>query len=140
MPEPESQYLDARKVDAIVAGRLDEARDAIRAEVDGLLRAAATARAGAARPAAERARKLLYNVNEAAEQLGGISRRSLGNLTRSGELESVMVGGRRMIPDAALVAYVEKLRTVAATAVEVDAAVAARPGAGSGPARRRVRS
>ncbi|MBC9005080.1 helix-turn-helix domain-containing protein [Micromonospora aurantiaca] len=64
-------------------------------------------------PPSERRPKLLYNVGEAAEQLGGISTRTLYALIRSGELESVTIGSRRLVPDAALEEYVEKLRAKA---------------------------
>ncbi len=52
--------------------------------------------------------KLLLRVEEAAGALG-IGRTILYELIRSGELVSVRVGRRRLVPIAALRAYVETL-------------------------------
>jgi excisionase family DNA binding protein len=66
----------------------------------------------AARPASipiEAARpRLLHTVEEAADRLS-LSRSALYELTRSGEIASVKVGGRRRIPQGALDAYVAGL-------------------------------
>jgi len=59
--------------------------------------------------------KLLLRVAEASERTN-ISRTRLFELMGSGELESVLVGRRRLIPQAALVAFVDRLRAEAAAA------------------------
>lgn len=56
----------------------------------------------------------LVRVEEAMRQLGGISRWTLYNLIRSGELASVTIGRRRFIPAAAIRAYVAQLTEDAA--------------------------
>lgn len=54
---------------------------------------------------------LLVNLEQAAEVLGGISRSRLFELLASGEIESVKLGRRRLIPAAALAAFVAQLRS-----------------------------
>ena len=54
----------------------------------------------------ERARRLAYPVPEAAEQLG-ISVSSTWELISSGQLESVKIAGRRLVPHDVLVGFVE---------------------------------
>ena len=53
--------------------------------------------------------RLLYSKPEAAEQLS-ISERVLARLIKDGEVETVMVGRRRLVPAEALADYVERLR------------------------------
>ncbi len=53
--------------------------------------------------------KLLYDLKEAQEILS-IGRSLLLKLVYAGELESVKVGGRRLIPASALGDFVYKLR------------------------------
>lgn len=55
----------------------------------------------------------LYPLKEAAEQLGGITERMLWSLCMRGDIKSVKVGRRRMIPAAALDAYVSELEAAA---------------------------
>lgn len=50
---------------------------------------------------------LLVSVTEAAEMLG-ISRRMTASLLQSGELRSLAIGRRRMVPVAALHEYIER--------------------------------
>lgn len=52
----------------------------------------------------------LLTVEQAAEQLGGVSRSTLYQLLRSGELASVKIGRRRLIPAEAIADYVLDLR------------------------------
>jgi excisionase family DNA binding protein len=52
----------------------------------------------------------LLTVEQAAEQLGGVSRSTLYQLMRSGELASVKIGRRRLIPAEAIADYVLDLR------------------------------
>lgn len=56
----------------------------------------------------------LYPIPEAAEQLGGITERMLWTLVARGDIQSVKVGRRRMIPAAALDSYVTSLVEAAA--------------------------
>ncbi|MBA8795953.1 excisionase family DNA binding protein [Friedmanniella endophytica] len=51
---------------------------------------------------------ILYEVDEAAEALR-LSRSRIYELIRSGQLESVKAGRRRLVPVAALQAYVASL-------------------------------
>lgn len=53
--------------------------------------------------------RLLYSVPEVAQALGGITTRHVGNLIRSGQLRSVKLGRRRLVPAAALDEYVAQL-------------------------------
>jgi excisionase family DNA binding protein len=55
---------------------------------------------------------LLYRVDEAAEALR-ISRSSLYELIRSGQLSTVKVGRRRLVPVAALSDYISRLGDLA---------------------------
>ncbi|WP_372733574.1 helix-turn-helix domain-containing protein [Nocardioides sp.] len=52
--------------------------------------------------------RLLHDLDEAADLLS-ISRRVVDRLVRDGDLDSVKLGRRRLIPHDALQAYVEKL-------------------------------
>lgn len=58
--------------------------------------------------------RLLYPMPEAAQKLGGITERKLWSMVAAGEIDSVKVGRRRMIPDSALTEYVERLQAAAA--------------------------
>lgn len=58
--------------------------------------------------------KLLYAVNEAAEATG-IGRSKLYQLMADGQIESVKVGKRRLIPADALESFVAGLRQEVAT-------------------------
>lgn len=49
----------------------------------------------------------LLNVDQAREYLGGIGRSLLFELLRSGELRSVRIGRRRMIPASELARYID---------------------------------
>jgi excisionase family DNA binding protein len=57
--------------------------------------------------------KLLHEINEATELIG-LGRSKLYELLATGEIESVKVGKRRLIPHAALVEFVDRLRAHAA--------------------------
>ena len=48
----------------------------------------------------------LYSIDEAREQLGHISRNTIYDLLRNGELASVQIGRRRFVSAAALEAFV----------------------------------
>lgn len=52
----------------------------------------------------------LLTIEQAAEELGGVSRSTLYQLFRSGELASVKIGSRRLIPAEAITDYVQTLR------------------------------
>jgi len=53
--------------------------------------------------------RLLYSIIDAAEQLS-IGRAKVEDLVRTGEIESIKLGRRRLIPAEALTDYVERLR------------------------------
>jgi excisionase family DNA binding protein len=57
---------------------------------------------------------LLHPVDDAMRVLGGISRTTLWQLTKSGELQSVKIGSRVFITDASVRDYVERLSTTKA--------------------------
>lgn len=54
----------------------------------------------------------LHAIPEAAEQLS-ISARVLDRLIADGKIETVKIGRRRLVPDDALDAYIQKLRATA---------------------------
>lgn len=54
-------------------------------------------------------RRLLYSIADAAVQLS-VSERTADRLIRDGEIESVKIGRRRLIPHDALENYVQRLR------------------------------
>jgi hypothetical protein len=47
-------------------------------------------------------RRRAWKVDEARQLLGGISRKSIYDLIKSGELRTVMIAGRRLVPDDAI--------------------------------------
>jgi excisionase family DNA binding protein len=57
----------------------------------------------------EAAPRLLHSVDHAAELLD-VSKSTMKTLLREGELASVMVRGRRLVPHEALVEFVARLR------------------------------
>jgi len=59
---------------------------------------------------ASAASRLLYSVEEAADLLG-IGRTYMFHLLRTGEIDSLKIGKRRMIPSDALDDYIEHLRS-----------------------------
>jgi excisionase family DNA binding protein len=75
---------------------------------------------GQAEGPAAAAGKLLYSVDEAAELLG-IGRTYTFRLVAAGEIDSLKIGKRRMIPGDALERYIERLRSQ-------SAAIASSPG------------
>jgi excisionase family DNA binding protein len=60
-----------------------------------------------------RASRDLYTIEEARAQLGGISRNTLYDLLRNGELASIQIGRRRFISAAALDAFIATSTTTA---------------------------
>lgn len=54
-------------------------------------------------------RRLLYSIPDAADQLS-VSSRVLERLIADGEVETVKIGRRRLVPNDALLAYVARLR------------------------------
>ena len=52
---------------------------------------------------------LLYDIPAAAEQLS-VSARVLERLIKDGEVDTVKIGRRRLVPAEALADYVERLR------------------------------
>lgn len=53
--------------------------------------------------------RILYDIPQAAEQLS-ISARVLQRLIREGEVATVLLGRRRLVPRDALTEYVERLQ------------------------------
>jgi excisionase family DNA binding protein len=53
--------------------------------------------------------RLLYSKPDAAEQLS-ISERVLDRLLRDGEIASVLIGRRRLVPADALVDYIDRIK------------------------------
>lgn len=51
-----------------------------------------------------------YNVPEVAVLLGGVTERYVWTLLSTGELESVKIGARRLIPAEAIDAFIARLR------------------------------
>jgi excisionase family DNA binding protein len=60
----------------------------------------------------EESARLLYSIEAAAEQLS-IGRSTLEELIRDGVVETVRIRRRRLVPDAALDDYIERLRKTA---------------------------
>lgn len=58
----------------------------------------------------------LNAIPDACEKLGGISRRKLYDLMDAGHLRSVKIGARRLVSDAAIAEYVERLDSAAGAA------------------------
>lgn len=52
----------------------------------------------------------LNNIEQASEKLGGLGRTRLFELLRTGELRSVKIGRRRMIPDSSIAQYIDGLK------------------------------
>jgi excisionase family DNA binding protein len=61
--------------------------------------------------------QLLHSASEAAVRLG-IGRSRFYELLASGEVESIRIGGRRLVPADALLAYVARLRAEQSSARE----------------------
>jgi excisionase family DNA binding protein len=57
----------------------------------------------------------LHNINSAQNRLG-VGRSKVFQLIASGELRSVQIGNRRLIPEAAIVDFINKLDAEAASA------------------------
>lgn len=53
----------------------------------------------------------LYSIDEARERLGGISRNSLYQILRTGQLASVVIGGRRFVSAAAIAQFIARSTT-----------------------------
>jgi excisionase family DNA binding protein len=61
----------------------------------------------------------LHSIDEAREQLGGISRNTIYDLLRNGELASVQIGRRRFISAAALEAFIATSTTTTSPSLGV---------------------
>lgn len=55
----------------------------------------------------------LNNIEQTGEKLGGLGRTRVFDLIRTGQLASVKIGRRRMVPDSAIEHYVDGLKTSA---------------------------
>jgi len=49
-----------------------------------------------------------YSVEEARQKLGGIARQTIYNLIQAGELDSITIGTRRLIPATAIAKFIER--------------------------------
>jgi excisionase family DNA binding protein len=49
-----------------------------------------------------------YTVEEARQRLGGIARQTVYNLINAGELNSIQIGTRRLIPAEAIKQFVQR--------------------------------
>lgn len=58
--------------------------------------------------------RLLYSVPEVAHALGGITTRHVGTLIRAGDLRSVKIGRRRLVPVEAIREYIAELENASA--------------------------
>ncbi|MEO7018335.1 MAG: helix-turn-helix domain-containing protein [Leifsonia sp.] len=58
---------------------------------------------------AEPASRLLYRIEEAQEQLGGIGRTKIYELMNTGQLKTVKIGRRTFVAQSALAEYVSRL-------------------------------
>ncbi|MCA9241420.1 MAG: helix-turn-helix domain-containing protein [Planctomycetales bacterium] len=52
----------------------------------------------------------LNNIERAREKLGGLGRTRVFELLRTGQLQSVKIGRRRLIPDSAIQRYIDGLK------------------------------
>lgn len=55
------------------------------------------------------AARILYSVADAAIQLS-VSQRTMESLIRDGQIDTVKIGRRRLVPDAALRDYVDRIK------------------------------
>lgn len=49
-----------------------------------------------------------YTIDEARERLGGIARQTIYNLINSGELSSLSIASRRLIPATAIADFIKR--------------------------------
>lgn len=52
----------------------------------------------------------LNNIEQTGEKLGRLGRTRVFDLIRSGQLASVKIGRRRMVPDSAIQQYIDQLK------------------------------
>ena len=71
---------------------------------------------------------LLWNLEEAARQLGGVSPRTVRRLIERGELPTVRVGARLLVPSGAVADWIANRQTVTYARPSVG-----RPARGTGP-------
>jgi excisionase family DNA binding protein len=55
----------------------------------------------------------LNNIGNTQEKLGGLGRTRVFDLIRTGQLKSVKIGRRRLVPDSAIAEYIESLKATA---------------------------
>lgn len=58
----------------------------------------------------------LYSIDEARQRLGGISRNSLYQILRTGQLASVVIGGRRFVSATAIAEFIARSTTTVSPA------------------------
>lgn len=62
--------------------------------------------------------RVLYSITEARELMGKMSRNMIYGLLRTGELPSVVIGGRRFISAEAIAALVKRFTTTRSPAIQ----------------------
>ncbi len=81
----------------------------------------------------------LYSIQEARKLLGGISRNTIYQLLRSGELASVVIGCRRFISAAAITELITRSTTsVSLNPIVQEAPRCSPPSLTTGPSRSRA--
>jgi hypothetical protein len=68
--------------------------------------------------------QIFWSPEDVARKLGGLSRRYVYTLMDRGDLDTVPIGRRRMVPDTSLRAYVDRLHAEAKALREAKAGAA----------------
>ena len=74
--------------------------------------------------------RMLYSITEARELMGKMSRNMIYGLLRTGELPSVVIGGRRFISAEAIAALVKRFTTTRSPAIQALRTMPRRPSLG----------
>ena len=74
--------------------------------------------------------RVLYSITEGRELMGKMSRNMIYGLLRSGELPSVVIGGRRFISAEAISAFVKRLTTTRSPAIQASRTMPRQPSLG----------
>lgn len=53
-----------------------------------------------------------YTIEEARQRLGGIARQTVYNLIHAGELRSLSIGARRLIPASAIIDFIQRRASI----------------------------
>jgi hypothetical protein len=74
--------------------------------------------------------RVLYSITEARELMGKMSRNMIYGLLRTGELPSVVIGGRRFISAEAIAALVKRFTTTRSPAIQALRTMSRQPSLG----------